>query len=257
MGYDEPSMENVGSPPGSVNGVSLASPAYNGDGMKQLTEQQTRQDQMIRQQVMERGITTPRVIEALQTVPRDRFFPLEHQADAFADRAAPIGHGQTISQPYMVALMTDRLELQPEHRVLEIGTGSGYQTAVLARMCQQVYTVERVKPLLDEAWERLMDLGVRNVHFRYGDGTLGWTEAAPFDRLLIAAGAPRLPEQLLKTHLAEGGLAILPVGPDDEQMLVSVRRQGNQLLTQDIIPCRFVRLLGREGWSDAPEVQAD
>jgi len=207
------------------------------------------QDLMIRQQVIERGITDERLIAALRKVPRERFFPQDGREEAFADRAAPIGHGQTISQPYMVALMTQRLDVQLDSRILEIGTGSGYQTAILARLAKEVYSIERVKPLLDDAWERLMDLGLRNVHFRHADGTLGWPEAAPFDRILIAAGAPRVPENLLREQLKDGGLAILPVGEVDEQMLVSVRRHGDQFEVNEICPCRFVKLIGQEGWA--------
>ncbi len=205
-------------------------------------------ERMIRQQVMDRGISDPRVLSALRIVPRDRFFPSESAGEAYADRAAPIGHGQTISQPYMVALMSERLDVQPTHRVLEIGTGSGYQTAVLAQLAAEVFSVERVKPLLDDAFNRLMDLNIRNVHFRHGDGTVGWPEAAPFDRVLIAAGAPNLPENLLRSQLIDGGLAVLPVGPEDDQMLVVVRRDGMKLHTTDVCPCRFVKLIGQEGW---------
>lgn len=208
---------------------------------------------MIRRQVIDRGIRDERVLNALRAVPRDRFFAADSAGEAFADRAAPIGHGQTISQPYMVALMTERLDVQPSHRVLEIGTGSGYQTAILARLAGEVFSVERVKPLLDEAWHRLMDMNVRNVHFRHGDGTLGWPEAAPFDRILIAAGAPSLPKDLLLSQLTDGGLAVLPVGPEDEQMLISVRRNGSKLQTTEVCPCRFVKLVGQEGWSKADE----
>jgi protein-L-isoaspartate(D-aspartate) O-methyltransferase len=198
--------------------------------------------------VIERGITDARVLDALRAVPRDKFFTENLAEEAFADRAAPIGHGQTISQPYMVALMTERLDARPEHKVLEIGTGSGYQTAILARLCKEVYSIERVKPLLDDAFHRLSELGIRNVHFRLGDGTLGWPEAAPFDRILIAAGAPTLPQKLLLEQLADGGLAVLPIGPEDEQMLVVVKRDGQKLHTNDVCPCRFVKLIGREGW---------
>src|SRR3954469_532506 len=168
--------------------------------MSQL-KQTNSQESMIQTQVVDRGIREPRVIEALRAVPRDQFFARESRDEAFADRAAPIGFGQTISQPYIVALMTERLDVRPEHKVLEIGTGSGYQTAILAKLAGDVYSIERVKPLLDEAWERLMGLGVRNVHFRHGDGTKGWPDAGPFDRILIAAGAPELPEQLLLSQL--------------------------------------------------------
>jgi protein-L-isoaspartate(D-aspartate) O-methyltransferase len=220
---------------------------YNESNMSEVVES-FRLEQMIRQQVIERGITDVRVLDALRAVPRDKFFAEDLADEAYADRAAPIGHGQTISQPYMVALMTERLDAKGDHKVLEIGTGSGYQTAVLAQLCHKVYSIERVKPLLDEAFHRLSDLGIRNVHFRLGDGTLGWPDAAPFDRILIAAGAPVLPQQLLLEQLADGGLAVLPVGPEDEQMLVVVKRDGKKLHTTDVCPCRFVKLIGREGW---------
>jgi protein-L-isoaspartate(D-aspartate) O-methyltransferase len=207
-------------------------------------------EQMIRTQVIDRGITNQRVIDALRTVPRDRFFPDEGKDYAFAGRAAPIGFGQTISEPYIVALMTDRLDVHPGQKVLEIGTGSGYQTAVLCRLGGEVYSIERVKPLLDQAFERLMDLGLRNVHLKHGDGTTGWPDAAPFDRLLIAAGAPELPRELLLSQLKDGGIAVLPFGPEDEQMLVSVTRRGNELDVQELCPCRFVKLIGKHGWSE-------
>jgi protein-L-isoaspartate(D-aspartate) O-methyltransferase len=206
-------------------------------------------ERMIQQQVVERGIRDERVLDALRAVPREKFFPDDAQGDAYADRAAPIGHGQSISQPYIVALMTRHLDVQAEHKVLELGTGSGYQTAILSRLAGEVCSIERVKPLLDEAFERVLSLGARNVHFRHGDGTLGWPEAAPFDRILIAAGAPVLPKVLLQTQLKPGGIAVLPVGPQDEQMLVEVHKRGtDELETIDICPCRFVKLIGEEGW---------
>ena len=207
-----------------------------------------RLEQMIRQQVIERGITDPRVLEALRAVPREKFFAEDLAREAYADRAAPIGHGQTISQPYMVALMTERLDVQPTHKVLEIGTGSGYQTAILSKLAREVYTVERVKALLDEAFNRLGDMNIRNVHFRLGDGTLGWPEVGPFDRILIGAGAPALPNHLLRAQLTDGGIAVVPVGPADEQMLLVVRREGDKLLSTDVCACRFVKLIGEEGW---------
>ena len=208
-------------------------------------------ERMIQQQVVERGIREEHVLDALRAVPRELFFPEESKQSAFADRAAPIGHGQTISQPYMVALMSQRLDLRPQHRVLEIGTGSGYQTAVLCHLAGDVYSIERVKPLLDAAFERVLGLGLRNVHFRHGDGTLGWPEAAPFDRILVTAGAPEMPRNLLLGQLKDGGVAVLPVGPQDDQMLVEVRREGKELKVTDVCPCRFVKLIGREGWEKA------
>lgn len=220
--------------------------AYN-PVVKQLTELSPL-ERMIQQQVVERGIRDERVLSALRSIPREKFFLRENLTEAYADRAAPIGHGQMISQPYMVALMTSRLDLRPEHKVLELGTGSGYQSAVLGRLAGQVYSIERVKPLLDDAFERLMELGIRNVHFRYGDGTLGWPEQSPFDRILITAGAPEVPRQLLLGQLLDGGLAVLPTGPEDDQMLVQVRRRGSELETTEVCPCRFVKLIGAEGW---------
>ena len=205
-------------------------------------------EKMIQQQIIDRGISDSRVIAAMRGTPREVFFPEEIRQHAHSDRAAPIGHGQTISQPYIVALMTQRLDLHPEHKVLEIGTGSGYQTAILARLASEVYTIERIKPLLDATFERLYTLGVRNVHLRYADGTTGWAEHGPYDRILIAAGAPQLPRKLLLEQLADGGLAVLPIGPDDHQTLLEVRRVGKELRTAEICPCRFVKLIGEQGW---------
>jgi len=207
---------------------------------------------MIQQQVIDRGIRDERVLTALRSIPREKFFPEESRHEAYSDRTAPIGHGQTISTPHIVALMSQRLDVKPEHTLLEIGTGSGYQTAVLAKLAGQVYSIERVKPLLDIAFERLMDLGIRNVHFRHGDGTIGWSEQAPFDRILITAAAPVVPRAMLLGQLKDGGMAILPAGPDDDQMLVEVRRHGFDLKTTDICPCRFVKLIGKEGWNEKP-----
>lgn len=204
---------------------------------------------MIQQQVIERGIRDERVIAAMRAVPREKFFRDDARDEAYAGRAAPIGHGQTISEPYIVALMTHRLDVHPNHKVLELGTGTGYQTAVLGKLAGQVYSVERVKPLLDEAFERVMELGLRNTHFRHGDGTLGWSEQAPFDRIIITAAGPQVPRQLLLNQLKDGGVAILPAGPDDDQMLLEIRRDGNDLKSTDICPCRFVKLVGKEGWA--------
>jgi protein-L-isoaspartate(D-aspartate) O-methyltransferase len=150
----------------------------------------------------------------------------------------------------MVALMTHRLDLRPGYRVLEVGTGSGYHTAILSRLSQEVYSTERVKPLLDEAFERVMELGIRNVHFKFAaDGALGWAEQAPFDRILVAAGAPKLPRKFLLAQLKEGGKAVLPIGPHEEQMLTEVTRVGGELIVKDVCACRFVKLIGDEGWS--------
>jgi protein-L-isoaspartate(D-aspartate) O-methyltransferase len=217
--------------------------------MKQLSHSSS-VEKMIRQQLIDRGIHDKAVLEAIRKVPREQFFPEDMREQAHADKAAPIGHGQTISQPYIVALMTQRLQLKKEHRVLEIGTGSGYQTAVLANLAAEVYTVERVKPLLDEAFERLMSLGYRNVHYFYGDGTVGWEKHGPYDRIMITAGAPELPRQLLLSQLRDEGIAVLPVGPEDDQMLVEVQRSGRRLEQKDICACRFVKLIGEAGFKE-------
>jgi protein-L-isoaspartate(D-aspartate) O-methyltransferase len=218
--------------------------------MTNQLQQSSPQEKMIQQQVIDRGIDDAKVIAAMRGVPREHFVAKEERQSAYADRASPIGHGQTISQPYMVALMTSRLQIQPDHKVLEIGTGSGYQAAILAHLAREIYSIERVKPLLDAAFERVLDLGLRNVHFRHGDGTLGWPEAAPFDRIIITAGAPELPRQLLLSQLKDGGIAVLPAGPLDQQQLLEVRRAGDVLQTQEIVPCRFVKLIGEEGWKE-------
>lgn len=218
--------------------------------MKQQTSQMSPQERMIRQQIIAKGIDDAKVVEAMRAVARDAFFPDSLREQAFDDGAAAIGHGQTISQPYIVALMTQQLDVQPHHKVLEIGTGSGYQTAILARLAGEVYTVERVKPLLDAAFERLMVLAPRNVHFRHGDGTEGWPSMAPFDRILISAGAPAVPRALLLSQLADGGTAVLPTGPLERQVLVRVRRKGSELEVAELCGCRFVKLIGAEGWSN-------
>jgi protein-L-isoaspartate(D-aspartate) O-methyltransferase len=217
--------------------------------MKQLTPMSDR-DRMIHHQLIARGITDPRVLEAMGAIPRDRFVPPESRPEAYDDHAMSIGHGQTISQPYIVALMTEKLEPRPGLKVLEVGTGSGYQTAVLARLGMEVYTIERLKPLLDETFDRLLSLNIRNVHFRYGDGLRGWPENAPFDRILIAAGAPELPRDLLSGQLADGGIAIVPIGPHEGQTLVHVRRKGNELVTTELCSVRFVKLIGDGAWED-------
>ena len=207
-------------------------------------------ERMIQKQLVDRGISDRRVLDAIRAVPRELFFPAGKADDAYSDAAAPIGHGQTMSQPYIVALMTQKLDVRPEHKVLEVGTGSGYQTAILCRLAGDVYSVERVKPLLDVAFERVLGLGYRNVHFRHGDGTRGWSEQAPFDRVLIAAGAPELPESLLLEQMRDGGVAVLPVGPADKQVLVEVRREGDHLQVVEVCPCRFVKLIGEGGWGE-------
>jgi protein-L-isoaspartate(D-aspartate) O-methyltransferase len=208
----------------------------------------SRQEKMIREQIVARGVRDERVLEAMRWVPRERFFPDAMRDHAFDDAAAAIGCGQTISQPYIVALMTEALHLQPTHRVLEIGTGSGYQAAVLAKLAADVYTVERVKTLLDDAFERLGSLHVRNVHLRFGDGSLGWPERAPFDRILVTAATPRVARDVL-LQLRDGGVCVAPVGDRDQQELVRfVKRSDVDIERHVICGVRFVPLLGEGGF---------
>jgi protein-L-isoaspartate(D-aspartate) O-methyltransferase len=209
------------------------------------------QEHMIRMQVEARGVRTPAVLEAMRRVPREWFVPEYLREDAYEDRPLEIGLGQTISQPYMVAVMTEAVLPAGARSILEIGTGSGYQTAILARLIPQVYTVERLPELLHRAQQTLGALGIRNVEYRVGDGTLGWKEHAPFDRILIAAAAPEIPRRLLIDQLAEGGIALVPAAAGamgDWQNLYRVRRMRGELQVEDLGGCRFVPLVGEEGY---------
>jgi protein-L-isoaspartate(D-aspartate) O-methyltransferase len=201
-------------------------------------------------QVRERGVNDPRVLGALGRVPRAWFLPPEQRPFADADRAIPIGLDQTVSQPYMVAVMTAELALAGSERVLEIGTGSGYQTAVLATLTAEVFTVERLAVLSLRARGRLDGLGLTNVRYRTGDGSLGWPEEAPFDRILVTAAAPIFPNTLFQ-QLSEGGLLVAPIGGDNGQLLTVIRKQAGKPVTRSLIPCRFVRMIGEEGWDRA------
>lgn len=204
---------------------------------------------MVEEQIRRRGIRDPRVLEAFVHVPRHQFLNSEYQTEAYEDRPLPIGEGQTISQPYMVAIMTQSLELKGEERVLEIGTGSGYQTAILAELAHRVYTMERIPVLTAKAETALAKLGYKNIFFRTGDGTRGWPEEAPFDGIIVTAGAPEIP-RTLTSQLAEGGRLVIPTGPRYSQTLYKVTRQGNQFIEEDITGCVFVPLLGAFGWKE-------
>lgn len=201
---------------------------------------------MAREQLEARGIRDPRVLGALRRIPRHLFVHPEWAERAYEDRPLPIGYGQTISQPYMVACMSEALELTGGEKVLEIGTGSGYQTAVLCEMGARVWSVERLPELSEEARSRLESLGHR-ANFRIADGSMGWPEEAPFDRVLVTAGAPDMPITLL-TQLAERGSMIVPVGGEAEQELFLVRREAGRVTRRRICSCVFVKLVGREGW---------
>jgi len=199
-------------------------------------------------QLVARGIGDARVLDAMRRVARDAFVPDASLAAAYADRALPIGSGQTISQPYMVAVMTEALRLTGGERVLEVGTGSGYQAAILAELAREVITIERRPELAETARRRLAALGYTNVEVLIGDGTLGSPERAPFDGILVAAAAPRVP-QPLKLQLADGGRLVVPVGPSDQQALHIVTRAGEGFTEALGVGCIFVPLIGAEGWS--------
>jgi protein-L-isoaspartate(D-aspartate) O-methyltransferase len=203
-----------------------------------------RLETMIKTQIVNRGINDPALLAAIRAVPREHFFPSKHKRSAYVDKPCALGFGQTISQPYVVALMTERLGVLPHHDVLEIGTGSGYQTSVLAHLTHEVYSIERIKGLLDEAFERVLSLGKRNVHFHWGDGNQGWPVARTFDRIMFTAAPGDVPGDLLMRSLGEGGRAVLPVGEADSQQLVCVERTATGLKESQICPVRFVQLLG-------------
>lgn len=202
---------------------------------------------MVAEQLVARGIRSQRVLDALRVVPRHRFIPSEATASAYEDRPLPIGLDQTISQPYMVARMTELLDLAPTDRVLEIGTGSGYQTAVLAELCAEVVTLERHPALHEQARNTLGALGYANIELICADGTLGYPPRAPYDAILVTAGSPRIPPLLL-AQLAEGARLICPVGTRQQQRLMKVTRQGNTLIEETHTTCIFVPLTGQDGW---------
>jgi protein-L-isoaspartate(D-aspartate) O-methyltransferase len=208
--------------------------------------------EMIEKQLRRRGIKDGAVLAAMLAVPRHDFVPQELRARAYEDAPLPIGSGQTISQPYIVAAMTAALHLQPHHRVLEIGTGCGYQAAVLSQLAKEVFTIERRPELASAASEKLSRLGYSNVHVHCGDGTLGLPEFAPFDAILVAAAAPTVPKPLL-TQLAEGGRMIIPVGDSENQELQLIEKRAESFPTRMLEGCRFVPLVGFHGWPKPPQ----
>ncbi len=208
-----------------------------------------RRELMVELQLRSRGIYNEEILHAFMSVPRHRFVGPGVENSAYADHPLPIGGGQTISQPYMVALMTQCLELRSSDRVLEIGTGSGYQAAILATIAAEVFTVERIPALTKNAEEILRELGYNNVRFLVGDGTKGWPEEAPFDGIVVTAGAPRAPEPLIE-QLAEGGRLVIPVGGNWTQDLTVVRKVKGKIEEKSVCGCIFVPLLGEFGWKD-------
>jgi protein-L-isoaspartate(D-aspartate) O-methyltransferase len=204
-------------------------------------------ERMVEDQLGRRGITDDRVLAAMRRVPRHLFVDEALRDRAYGDHALPIGEQQTISQPYIVALMTSLLALTGREKVLEVGTGSGYQTAVLAELTRRVCTVERLPGLAQRARALLEDLGYTNVWVRVGSGTLGWPDEAPFDRILVTAGGPTVPPPLLQ-QLAEGGRMVLPVGEASSQMLTVVENVGGEMRTTSHGDCMFVKLVGKYAW---------
>jgi len=202
---------------------------------------------MVEEQLETRGISNLRVLDAFLKVPRELFVAPGDQSLAYGDHPLGIGHGQTISQPYMVALMTQCLNLKGDERVLEIGTGSGYQAAILAELAARVFTVERLPQLSARAKETLQQLGYTNVTYSVADGTLGWPEQAPFDGIMVTAGAPDVPSSL-KQQLNDGGRLVIPVGDRYGQELLRLTKKGGTIYEGKICKCTFVKLIGEEGW---------
>jgi protein-L-isoaspartate(D-aspartate) O-methyltransferase len=208
----------------------------------QGVEQERRR--MVEEQIRSRGVRNPRVLEAMGTVPRHEFVADAYKADAYSDVPLPTSQGQTISQPYIVALMTELADPKPEHRVLEVGTGSGYQAAILSGLVREVYSIELVPELAASARQRLDRLGYKNIQTRQGDGYLGWSQAAPFDSILVTAGANEVPQPLVN-QLKPGGRMVIPVGDSslDQVLKVVEKDAAGKISTRDVIPVRFVPLL--------------
>lgn len=208
----------------------------------------TQRRNMVDEQIRRRHVTDARVLEAMLSVPRERFLPPDRRPQAYEDRALPIGHGQTISQPFIVAYMTEQLDVPQTGKVLEVGTGSGYQTAILSMLCDRVFTIERLVPMHETAVRNLEQLEIRNVVSVIGDGSKGLPEHQPFDRILVTAAAPKIPQPLVD-QLTDGGILILPLGGKTEQTIVRVVRHGSRTVETTTLACRFVKLIGKEGWN--------
>jgi protein-L-isoaspartate(D-aspartate) O-methyltransferase len=202
---------------------------------------------MVKTQLVPRGIRDERVLNAMKKVPRHLFVDESKRHEAYDDTALSIGEGQTISQPYMVAVMTELLELKGDEKVLEIGTGSGYQAAVLSELAKEVHTIERVAVLAQRTEERFRSLGYDNIYVRVGDGTLGWPADAPFDRIIITAGTPKVPDPLME-QLSEEGILVAPVGNRFSQQLLKIRKHKGGSTEEYHTPCVFVPLIGQYGW---------
>ena len=204
---------------------------------------------MVEEQIISRGIQDPKLIVAMQKVPRHLFVEEALQNQAYNDHPLPIGEKQTISQPYIVALMTEALQLKGNERILEIGTGSGYQTTILAEMAEKVFSVERIRSLAIKARRLLYELGYFNVEIKIFDGTYGWVEKAPFDAIIVTAGSPDIPQPLID-QLAIGGRLVIPLGDQSLQDLIRITKTEKGIKREDLGGCRFVKLIGRYGWNE-------
>jgi protein-L-isoaspartate(D-aspartate) O-methyltransferase len=217
--------------------------------MAHIPDYRLARERMVKTQLVPRGIKNPRVLKVMGKIPRNLFIEEALSGEAYNDHPLPIGHKQTISQPYIVALMTEALELTGDEKVLEIGTGSGYQTAILADLSRKVFTIERIRDLMVKARTILADLGYNNIMFKAFDGTLGWKEYEPYDAIMVTAGAPKIPEPLLD-QLADGGRLIIPVGNRFSQELIKVTKKNGNIIQKNFGGCRFVDLVGVHGWKD-------
>ncbi len=217
--------------------------------MKEAIKYERQREEMVRHQIEARGIKDPLVLTAFRSVPRHLFVSEALRDQAYGDYPLPIGEQQTISQPYIVAEMTQALELREDDRVLEIGTGSGYQAAILAEIVYRVYTVERIRSLYIQARKLLDKLRYHNIVMRCGDGTAGWKDESPFDAIIVTAGAPDIPEKLLN-QLAEGGRMVVPVGNQHSQDLIKVVKDKKGIHKSNLGGCRFVKLIGEQGWKE-------
>lgn len=214
-----------------------------------MTDYPEKRRRMVKEQIEDRGVSDQRVLKAMAKVPRHLFVPQALIDQAYDDSPLVIGHGQTISQPYTVAFMTEALGLKGDERVLEVGTGSGYQTAVLAELAREIFSIERIPELAELAQARLAELGYQNVRIKLGDGTLGWEEFAPYDAIMVTASGPEIPEPFI-VQLAEGGRLVLPVGDRGSQNMYRVRKQRGELVKDYLGPFRFVELVGEHGFKD-------
>jgi protein-L-isoaspartate(D-aspartate) O-methyltransferase len=204
---------------------------------------------MVQTQLSSRGIRDDRVLAVIADLPRDAFVPVDYAPEAYADRPLPIGMGQTISQPYIVALMTEALEVEPRSEVLELGTGCGYQTAILAKLARRVFTIERINQLAEGAQAVLGRLGIDNVDYFVGDGSKGWPEPRRFDRIIVTAALPEIPQTLLD-QMNDDAILVAPVGDEYAQDLMVCEKSGDEHRTRIVCPCRFVKLIGKHGFTE-------